>query len=197
MMHDAPAAGRVRSAATGTARPEQREPRTVPAPTLAAQHRAFADALGRSGGRSPRPRELRDDGSATATGCPMPPAMRASSATVLASPPPAAPDEVQMAAFDRIAAAIAELTQHGADAEVTMSFPAGGYRVSGAVLGRDAAGQVHVTLLSQSAVPPTVAAQWAGELTEHLARRALRPGRIRVRADADCDPTVTGKCANE
>lgn len=193
MMQDAPAAGRARSTSASTVRADQHRPRTAPVPTLAAQHRAFVDALGRSGGRQPRSRDGRDDSATAAMPGPMPPSLFASSPTAGAPPAPAGPDEAQRTAFDRIAAAIAELAQQGAEAEVTMTFPADRYRVTGAVLGRDAVGQVHVTLLSQTAVPPAVAAQWAGELTERMTRRALRPGRIRVRSAADCGAAATAK----
>lgn len=92
--------------------------------------------------------------------------------------------------LDRIAAAIAEMAKSGADAEVQLSLPLGGYRVEGAVLGRDLAGQINVLLVPSHAVPPALATQWSEQLNERLLRREIRVGRIGVQAPKRSTPAA-------
>lgn len=165
----APAAPRP-SAGSGTPEPQP------------GQRRAFAEALTRHAGKRPAKEQLQDMGGAFAA-LAMP---REFAAAALAEAPTAAGDvdPALHAQLDRIAAAIAELARGGAEAEVHLSLPLGAYRVEGAVLGRDLAGQLNVLLIPSGAVPPAVSAQWTEQLNERLLRRELRVGKVSVQSPA-------------
>lgn len=90
-------------------------------------------------------------------------------------------DATLNAHLDRIAAAIAEIAKTS-EPMVQLSLPLGNYRIDGAILGRDAVGNVTILLIAGSAVPPTVAAQWSEQLNERLLRRDVRVGKINVQA---------------
>ena len=149
-----------------------------PAEPQPGQRRAFAEALSRHAGKRAGKEPLEDMGGAFAASS----RGIAMAAGALAGAPTAAGDvdPALHAQLDRIAAAIAELARNGAEAEVHLSLPLGAYRVEGAVLGRDLAGQLNVLLIPAGAVPPAVGAQWAEQLNERLVRRELRVGKVRV-----------------
>ncbi|MGK6318106.1 hypothetical protein [Sphingomonas sp. DT-204] len=151
-----------------------------PPEPLPMQKRAFADALARSSVKdgNVRKEQLADAGPFTAI---MPREFAGIPMAETASPAGDV-DPAFHAQLDRIAAAIAEVAKTGAEPEVHLALPLGNYRIEGAVLGRDPAGQVNVVLISGAAVPPTIAAQWSEQLGERLLRREVRVGRIGVQA---------------
>lgn len=169
----------------------QVQPRSVPAPrdtpakaepeAAPKQRKAFADALSRHAGK----RVAKDPGADKADGLAAISAPRDFVALSVAARPSAAGvvDPVQHAQLDRIAAAIAEVSK-SAQPEVHLALPLGSYRVEGAVLGHDLAGQVNVLLIPSAAVPPAVAAQWSEQLHERLLRREVRVGRVGVQGNA-------------
>ncbi|QAY75566.1 hypothetical protein [Sphingosinicella sp. BN140058] len=162
----APALAPSRPAAPGSQTPEP----------LPSHRRAFAEALTRHGGKM-RDQALDMIGDAGAVASPRPFAAIASADAPIAA---GDVDPALHAQFERIAAAIAEVAKSGVEPEVHLSLPLGAYRVEGAVLGRDLAGQINVALIPGSVVPPAVAAQWSEQLSERLVRRQLRIGRISV-----------------
>lgn len=155
-------------------------PQRAPMPD---QRRAFADALTRYGGNGGTGgkmlgkdrRKEADEGVFAAL------TAREFAAVPVARTPDSAGlvDAEAQAHLDRIAAAIAEFAK-GAEPEVHLSLPSDSYKVEGAILGRDASGQINVTLLPGNAVPPAVAAQWTEQLNERLLRREQRVGRVEV-----------------
>lgn len=161
-------------------------PRTAPntrsdAPEpMPAQKRAFADALARTSAKTvgSKKEPLTDAGPFAAI---MPREFAGVPVAETASPAGDV-DPAFHAQLDRIAAAIAEVAKTGAEPEVHLALPLGNYRIEGAVLGRDPAGQVNVVLIAGTAVPPTTAAQWSEQLGERLLRREVRVGRIGVQA---------------
>jgi hypothetical protein len=142
-----------------------------------AQKRAFADALTRNAGKTKK--QTADDNVFAALAMP-----RDLAAAPMAEGPATAGDVDAMlhAHLDRIAAAIAEIAKGGAEPQVQLSLPLGAYRIEGAVLGRDLAGQINVLLIPATAVPPAMAAQWSEQLNERLLRREIRVGRVGVQA---------------
>jgi uncharacterized membrane protein len=167
-----------------SALPKHTPDRAAKGPTphepLPNQRRAFADALSRHGGKSAgKERREQPDGALAAL------TTRGFAATPVTQAPGTAGDvDAQLhAQLDRIAAAIAEFAK-GAEPEIHLSLPLGTYKVEGAVLGRDLAGQLNILLVSGNAVPPAVATQWTQQLNERLLRRELRIGRIDVQAPA-------------
>ncbi len=167
------------------------QPKAAPAPRDAAgkeqpeaapkQRKAFADALSRHAGK----RAARDPGMDKADGMAAIITPRDFAAAAVIARPAAAGmvDAAQHAQLDRIAAAIAEVSKT-AQPEVHLSLPLGSYKVEGAVLGHDLAGQVNVLLIPSAAVPPAVAAQWSEQLHERLLRREVRVGKVRVQGGA-------------
>jgi hypothetical protein len=100
-------------------------------------------------------------------------------ATAMApTPATAATDAAFAAHIERIAAAIAEVAAGGAKADVHLTLPAGPTRIDGAVIGRDAMGQLHIILTTASAIAPATAAQLQNQLTERLLRREIRIARM-------------------
>lgn len=146
------------------------------------QRRAFADALLRHAGKG-LAKDRREE-AADAAALLAPPREFAAAAPGVAPQAAGDVDPALHAQLDRIAAAIAELARNGAEAEVHLSLPLGAYRIEGAVLGRDPAGQLNVLLLPGSAVPPVVAAQWTEQLQDRLVRRRLRVGKVAVQPAA-------------
>jgi hypothetical protein len=159
------------------ARPAKNGPSLEPLPN---QRRAFADALSRHGGKLAG-KERRDDadGALSAMTSRDFAALPVTQARDLAG----SVDPEFHAQLDRIAAAIAEFAK-GAEPEVHLSLPLGAYKVEGAVLGRDMAGQLNILLVPGSAVPPAVASQWSQQLNERLLRRDLRIGKVDVQVPA-------------
>jgi hypothetical protein len=99
------------------------------------------------------------------------------------STPPAGPaqaDSAMAAHIERIAAAIAEIASDGAQAETHLQLPPGATRIDGAVLGRNAAGQMHIVLTTAAAIAPATAAQMQSQLTERLLRRDIKVAKIGV-----------------
>jgi hypothetical protein len=177
-MNGAPTSSSVQSKPAPTPRdaPAKGEPEAAPK-----QRKAFADALSRHAGR----RAAKDPGMDKADGPPAMIAPRDFAALAVAARPSAAGavDPAQHAQLDRIAAAIAEVSKT-AQPEVHLSLPLGSYKVEGAVLGHDLAGQVNVLLIPSAAVPPAVAAQWSEQLHERLLRREVRVGKVGVQGNA-------------
>ncbi|NLS25168.1 hypothetical protein S2M10_01310 [Sphingomonas sp. S2M10] len=177
-MNGAPTSGPVQTKSAPKPRdvPSKGEPDTAPK-----QRKAFADALSRHAGK----RAATDPGMDKAEGLAAMIAPRDFAALAVAARPAAAGavDPAQHAQLDRIAAAIAEVSKT-AQPEVHLSLPLGSYKVEGAVLGRDLAGQVNVLLLPSAAVPPAVAAQWSEQLHERLLRREVRVGKVGVQGSA-------------
>jgi hypothetical protein len=169
-------------------KPLPRAPRAPPGPTEAPQshRRAFADALARHGGK-PRLKSGFEEAPAGLAALATPRDM----ALPLAAEAHAAAGEVDTAfhaQLDRIAAAIAEVAD-GAEPEVHLALPLGGYKIEGAVLGRDLAGQLNILLIPGTAVPPALAAQWTEQLNERLVRRELRVGKLAVQSAARRAPS--------
>jgi hypothetical protein len=86
--------------------------------------------------------------------------------------------EVPPAHLEKIAAAIAELTAKGADAQYQLNLPMGPAHIEGAILGRDAGGRIMIQLLSPSVLPPQLASQLAADLTRRLQDKKLKLGEI-------------------
>jgi hypothetical protein len=100
-------------------------------------------------------------------------------ATAMAPTSATAPTDAAFAAhLERIAAAIAEMAAGGAKADVHLTLPAGPTRIDGAVIGRDAMGQLHIVLTTGSAIAPASAAQLQSQLTERLLRRDVRVAKM-------------------
>ncbi|MBO9623386.1 MAG: hypothetical protein J7500_11815 [Sphingomonas sp.] len=162
--------------------PQPRRAESAPAEPSPNHRRAFAEALARHDGK-PRGRNPFEDTSPGLAALAIPrefaAAMLAEARTI-----PGEVDPAFHAQLDRIAAAIAEFAAKGAEPEVHLQLPLGGYKVEGAVLGRDLAGQLNVLLIPSSAVPPALAAQWSEQLQERLVRRELRVGKVAVQAGA-------------
>lgn len=160
--------------------PRMQRPQAAPAEPSPNHRRAFADALARHGGK-PRGKNPFEDAppalAAMATPREFAAAMLAEARTTAGDVDPAF-----HAQLDRIAAAIAEFAGRGAEPEVHLQLPLGDYKVEGAVLGRDLAGQLNVLLIPSSAVPPALAAQWTEQLQERLVRRELRVGKVAVQS---------------
>jgi hypothetical protein len=151
-----------------------------PLEPLPNQRRAFADALSRHGGKLAG-KERRDDADGALSA--LIPRDFAAAPVTQARDLAGTVDPEFHAQLDRIAAAIAEFAK-GAEPEVHLSLPLGAYKVEGAVLGRDLAGQLNILLIPGSAVPPAVATQWSQQLNERLLRRDLRIGKVDVQAPA-------------
>lgn len=177
-MNGAPTSGSVRSKPAPAPReaPAKGEPEAAPK-----QRKAFADALSRHAGK----RAAKDSGTDKADGLAAMIAPRDFAALAVAARPSAAgaADPAQHAQLDRIAAAIAEVSKT-AQPEIHLSLPLGSYKVEGAVLGHDLAGQVNVLLIPSAAVPPAVASQWSEQLHERLLRREVRIGKVGVQGSA-------------
>ena len=91
---------------------------------------------------------------------------------------PAQADSAMAAHIERIAAAIAEITKSGSNAEIHLQLPPGATRIDGAVIGRNDAGQMHIVLTTAAAIAPATAAQMQSQLTERLLRRDIRVARM-------------------
>ncbi len=87
-------------------------------------------------------------------------------------------DTALAAQVERMAAAIAEVTAKGADAQFTLNMPLGSTKIEGAVLARDAAGRITISLIPATAIAPAQAAQMARQLTERLMKRDVKLGRV-------------------
>jgi hypothetical protein len=162
-------------------------PKTIVPPTKSAmaatpreraqsQH-LFADALKRADAK-PLPlkkKAVEDQPAGASMTMPVDYALTASS-----TPPagPAQADKAMAAHLERIAAAIAEVSNHGAEAEIHLQLPPGATRIDGAVLGRNDAGQMHIVLTTASAITPAASAQLQSQLSDRLLRRDIRVARM-------------------
>ncbi|MBB5710897.1 hypothetical protein [Sphingomonas xinjiangensis] len=170
-----------------TPRPRPAEPRgelrqtgSRPADPQPNHRRVFAEALSKHAGKGMAKELLKETGDGLAA---IASSREFANAALTAQASPAGDIDAGLhAQLDRIAAAIAEVAKSGAQPEVHLSLPLGAYAVEGAVLGRDLAGRVNVTLIPNGAVPPTVAAQWSEQLSERLIRRELRVAKVGVQA---------------
>lgn len=162
--------------------PRLARPRSEPAEAPPSHRRAFADALARHSGKQRAKNPFEDVPAGLAALA----APRDFAAAALAEARTIAGevDPGFHAQLDRIAAAIAEVAANGAEPEVHLALPLGGYKVEGAVLGRDLAGQLNILLIPSGAVPPALAAQWTEQLQERLVRRELRVGKVSVQSMA-------------
>ena len=143
---------------------------------VAQKQRLFADALNKA---ASKPAALRNKLAEDQPGGALVTAPVAYAATAMApTPATAATDATFAAHIERIAAAIAEVTAGGAKADVHLTLPSGSTRIDGAVIGRDAMGQIHIVLTTASAIAPATAAQLQNQLTERLLRRDIRVAKI-------------------
>ena len=99
----------------------------------------------------------------------------------------ASTDAAFAAQIERIASAIAEVAAGGAKADVHLTLPAGPTRIDGAVIGRDALGQIHIVLTTASAIAPATAAQLQNQLTERLLRRDIRVAKMGLQRVSRCE----------
>jgi hypothetical protein len=139
----------------------------------------FADALKRADAKSQplKKKMVEDQPGGVSITTPVDYALSASST------PPAGPvqaDAAMAAHIERIAAAIAEVANSGAQAETHLQLPLGATRIDGAVLGRNDAGQMHIILTTAAVIAPATAAQMQSQLTERLLRRDIKVAKIDV-----------------
>lgn len=91
---------------------------------------------------------------------------------VVVAAPMLSPD--QLAALQRMAAAIAEVAKGGIDARMTVEFGASNHLASGAILGRDARGAMTIHIVNATAhLPPAVVQMLRADLMQRLLRRKL------------------------
>jgi hypothetical protein len=100
-------------------------------------------------------------------------------AKVSASQAPSAP-ELPAEHLARIAAAIQELVANGATANYQLQLPLGNAMVQGAVLGRDASGNLAIQLIASGSVSPQHAAQLRSELIRRMERKRLKIASLEV-----------------
>ncbi len=137
----------------------------------------FADALKRADAKPPalKKKIIEDQPVGVSITMPVDYALTASAAPAAG---PAHADSAMAAHIERIAAAIAEVVNKGASAEIHLQLPPGATRIDGAVLGRNDAGQMHIVLTTTAAIAPASAAQMQSQLTERLLRRDVRIARM-------------------
>jgi hypothetical protein len=80
----------------------------------------------------------------------------------------------------RIAAAIQELASKGADASYHLQLPAGSSIIEGAVVARDAKGQLVIRLMCPGGLAPHLTAQLRNELVRRFDKKRLRIGGFEV-----------------
>lgn len=80
----------------------------------------------------------------------------------------------------RIAAAIQELVANGATANYQLQLPLGNAVVQGAVLGRDASGNLAIQLIASGAISPQHTAQLRNELIRRMERKRLKIASLEV-----------------
>jgi hypothetical protein len=93
-----------------------------------------------------------------------------------AAPADAVPNE-QLA---RIAAALAELCEKGANAEYQLTLPAGATTIEGAVIGRDPTGKLNIQLIANAAISPAAVQQLQAALRMRLIGRKAQLGKLGV-----------------
>jgi hypothetical protein len=93
-----------------------------------------------------------------------------------AAPADAVPNQ-QLA---RIAAALAELCEKGANAEYQLTLPAGATTIEGAVIGRDPTGKLNIQLIANAAISPAAIQQLQAALRLRLMDRKTQLGKLGV-----------------
>jgi hypothetical protein len=143
---------------------------------LGQKQRLFADALNKAAAKPAlqRNKQAEDQPVGALVTAPINYAATAMAPT----PATAATDAAFAAHIERIAAAIAEVAAGGAKADFHLTLPVGPTRIDGAVIGRDALGQLHIVLTTASAIAPATAAQLQSQLTERLLRREIRVAKM-------------------
>lgn len=149
---------------------------TPPRERAQSQH-LFADALKRADAKphTLKKKTVEDQPVGTSMTMPIDYALTASSARPAG---PAQGDKAMAAHLERIAAAIAEVSKHGVQAEIHLQLPPGATRIDGAVLGRNDSGQMHIVLTTASTITPAASAQLQSQLSERLLRRDIRVARM-------------------
>lgn len=100
-------------------------------------------------------------------------------AKVTASQTASAP-ELPAEHLARIAAAIQEMAASGATANYQLQLPLGNALIQGAVLGRDASGNLAIQLIASAAVSPQHAAQLRSELIRRMERKRLKLASLAI-----------------
>ncbi len=80
----------------------------------------------------------------------------------------------------RIAAAIQELASNGANASYQLQLPLGNMVIEGAILGRDASGNLAIQLISSGSLSPGQAAQLREELMRRLEKKRLKIAQLEL-----------------
>ncbi len=80
----------------------------------------------------------------------------------------------------RIAAAIQELVSSGATANYQLQLPVGNAMLQGAVLGRDAGGNLAIQLIASATLSPQDASQLRNELMRRMEQRRLKVASVAV-----------------
>lgn len=147
-----------------------------PVSDLAQTQRQFAEALDKARGKPAplRPKQAED----LPVGAPMTVASGYATVVPTSTAATAPTDPAFAAHIERIAAAIAEIAAAGANADVHIQLPPGATGITGAVLGRNEMGQIHIVLTTAAAIPPATAAQLQSQLSERLLRRDVKVAKI-------------------
>lgn len=96
------------------------------------------------------------------------------------APPSFSGPDIPAEHLARIAAAIQELASSGANADFHLQLPAGSGMIQGAVLARDARGQLAIQLISAGNMAPHLAAQLRSDLVRRLQKKRLLIGSCKV-----------------
>jgi hypothetical protein len=92
----------------------------------------------------------------------------------------------------RMAAAIQELTANGATANYQLHLPMGSALVQGAVLGRDASGNLAIQLIASGTLTPQQTAQLRSELIQRMEKRRLKVSSVAVTTGQNEGPRQEG-----
>jgi hypothetical protein len=112
-------------------------------------------------------------------------------AQVSASQAVAAPPEMPAEHLARIAAAIQELVASGATANYQLQLPLGNMVISGAILGRDATGNLAIQLIASATLTPQQAAILRSDLARRLERKRLKIASLNVTGGGTETPRST------
>lgn len=146
-------------------------------PDMTQKQRQFADALSKAGAKPRSP--TMDAVEGQPLGAPMQIANSFAGAPIIATTPAAPTSDAAFAAhIERVAAAIAEVSGAGAKPQIILTLPAGPTRIDGAVIGRDATGGLHITLMTTADIAPANAAQLQAQLSDRLLRREVRVAKM-------------------
>lgn len=80
----------------------------------------------------------------------------------------------------RIAAAIQEMVANGANAQYQLQLPLGNASIQGAILGRDASGNLAIQLIASSAISLQHAAQLRSDLIRRMEQKRLKIASVSV-----------------